>query len=88
MGRGNSVGIETTIRDGRFGDRTAVRGRIFLTPPDRNCGPPSLLYSVYRVFTGGKAAGAWRSPPTLTSAEIKETVYLYTPSGPSWPVLG
>jgi len=41
-------------------------------------------------YTIGKAAGAWRWPPTPSSAEVKERValYLYTPSGPSWPVLG
>jgi hypothetical protein len=27
---------------------------------DRPWGPPSLLYNGYRVFSGGKAAGAWR----------------------------
>ena len=26
------------------------------------------------LFTGGKAAGAWRQPPTLSSAEVKEEV--------------
>jgi hypothetical protein len=38
----------------------------------------------------GKAAGAWRWPPIPYSAEVKEGVgtYLYSPSGPSWPVLG
>jgi hypothetical protein len=34
-------------------------GEIFRTRPDRPWGPPSLLYNGYRVFTGGKAAGAW-----------------------------
>jgi hypothetical protein len=34
-------------------------GEIFRTRPDRPWGPPSLLYSGYRVFPGGKAAGAW-----------------------------
>jgi len=28
--------------------------------PDRPWGPTSLLYNGYRVFPGGKAAGAWR----------------------------
>ena len=65
-------------------------GEIFCTCPDRRCGPPSLLYSWYRVFPGGKAAGAWRWPPTPSSAEVKERVELYlsSPSGPSWPLLG
>ena len=33
-------------------------GDIFRTRPDLPWGPPSLLYNEYRVFTGGKAAGA------------------------------
>ena len=65
-------------------------GEIFRTRPDRSWGPPNLLYNGYRVFPGGKATGAWRSPPTPSSAEVKERVelYVYSPSGPSWPVLG
>ena len=37
-----------------------------------------------------KAAGTWRWPPNPSSAEVKESVelYLYSPSGPSWSVLG
>jgi hypothetical protein len=34
-------------------------GEIFRTRPDRRWGPPILLYNGYRVFSGGKAAGAW-----------------------------
>jgi len=37
-----------------------VAGDIFRTYPDPPWGQPSLLYNVYRVFPGGKAAGAWR----------------------------
>jgi hypothetical protein len=37
-----------------------------------------------------KAAGAWRWPLIPSSAEVKEgvEVYVCSPSGPSWPVLG
>jgi len=43
----------------------------------------------YRVFPRRKAAGAWRWPSTSTSAEVKERVelFLYSPSGPSCPVI-
>jgi hypothetical protein len=34
-------------------------GEISRTRPDRAWSPPSLLYNGYRVFPGGKAAGAW-----------------------------
>jgi hypothetical protein len=33
-------------------------GAIFRTRPDRTWGPPRLLYNGYRVFPGGKTAGA------------------------------
>jgi hypothetical protein len=65
-------------------------GEIFSTRPDRPWGLPSLLYNGYRVIPGGKVAGAWRWPSTPSSAKVKERVqlYLYSPSGPSWPVPG
>jgi hypothetical protein len=65
-------------------------GRDFPLPSRPALGPPSLLYNGYRVFSGGKAAGAWHWPSTPYSAEVKERVefYLYSPTGPSLPVLG
>jgi hypothetical protein len=36
----------------------------YLTLYSSPWGPPSLLYDGYRVFPGGKAAGAWCWPPT------------------------
>ena len=43
-----------------------------------------------RFSPGRKSVEAWRLPPTQCSAEVKERVlvYLYTPSGLSWSVLG
>jgi hypothetical protein len=64
---------------------------IFRTPPDRPWGPPILLYNGYRVpFPGVKRPGRGVNHPPPSSAEVKERVevYLYSPSGPSWPVLG
>jgi hypothetical protein len=39
---------------------------------------------------GGKTAGTLRWPPTVSRAEVKGRVdlYVYSPSGPSWPVIG
>jgi hypothetical protein len=34
-------------------------GKTFHTRPDQPWGPPSILYNGYRVFPGGKVAGAW-----------------------------
>jgi hypothetical protein len=53
MGRDSSVGIAT----GYGLDGPGIE--IFRTRPDRPWGPPSLLYNGYRVFPGGKYAGAW-----------------------------
>ena len=65
-------------------------GRDFRTRPDRLWGPPSLPYNGYWVFLGGKRLGRGVDHPPPSSAEVKERVklYLYSPSGPSWPLLG
>jgi hypothetical protein len=44
----------------RSGDRIPVGDEIFRTLPYRPWDPPSLLYNGYRIFPGGKVAGAWR----------------------------
>jgi hypothetical protein len=54
---GSSVGIATGY--GLDGPGIESGAEIFRTRPDRPWGPPSLLYIGYRVFPGGKAAGAW-----------------------------
>jgi len=64
--------------------------RDFPYPSRPFLGPTRLLHKGYRVFPGGKAVEAWRWPPTISSVEIKERaqLHIYSPSGPSWPVLG
>ena len=64
---------------------------MFRTLPDRRLVPPILIYSGNWVsFRGGTVPRVWCYPPASSSAEVKERVqlYLYSPSGPSWPVLG
>ena len=66
-------------------------GEIFRTRPNQSYGPPSLLYKVYRVsFPGLKWTERGVNHPPLSNAEVKERVklYFYSPSGPSWLVLG
>ena len=47
-------------------------GEIFHIRPEKDWGPPNLLYNGYRFLPGGKSAGARRSPPTLLWAELYE----------------
>ena len=66
-------------------------GDIFHTSPGRSWGPPSLLYDGYRVsFPRVKLPRRVVHLPPLFGAEVKEGVelYLYFPSGLTWPVLG
>jgi hypothetical protein len=87
--RGSSVGIAT-----RYGlDCPGIESQLRQDFPHKSrqaLRPHSLLYNGYRDFLGGKTTGAWRWPPTQSSAEVKERVelYLFSPSGPSCPVLG
>jgi hypothetical protein len=84
-GPGSSVGIATELRAGRSGDRIPGGGEIFRTSPDRPWGPPSLLYSGYRVFPGGKerpGRDADPSPPSSIVGHERVALYLYSPCGP------
>jgi len=53
-------------------------------------GPPILLYNGYHVYPGLKRPGHGVDHPPPSSAEVKVRLelHLYSPSGPSWPVLG
>jgi len=62
VGRHSSVSIAT--RYGLGGPGIESRwGRDFPRPPDRLWGPPSLLYSGYRVILEVDATGPWCWPP-------------------------
>jgi hypothetical protein len=90
VGRDSSVDVVY-----RYGlDRPGIesrRGRDFLHSSIPAQGPPSLLYNGQGVFFPGvkRPERGFEHPP-LSSAEVKERVelYLYSPSGSSWPLLG
>ena len=88
-GPGSSVGIATRYGLDGPGIESRWGGEIFRTRPDLPWGQPNLLYNGYRVFAGVKRPGCGVDHPSPSSAEVKKRVelYLYSPCGPSWPVL-
>jgi hypothetical protein len=64
MCRDSSAGLATKLQGWVVRRSNPGGGEIFLTCTDRPWAPSSLLDNVHRVFPGGKAAGAWRCPPT------------------------
>jgi hypothetical protein len=66
-------------------------GEISHIHSDRPWSPPSSLHNGYWVpFLGVKQLGHGADHPPPSNTEVKERVelYLYSPSGPSWPVPG
>ena len=90
MGRDSSVGVATRYRlDGRgIGSRW---GATFSTsvPTSPGAHPSSYTMSTWS-FPGVKRPGRGVDHPPPSSAEVEGRVELYicSPSGPSWPVLG
>jgi hypothetical protein len=75
-----------TVRGSNSGE-----SEIFCIRPEWRWGPPNLLYNGYRLsFPGVKRPWRGVNHPPPTSAEVKDRVelYVYSPSGPSWPVPG
>ena len=83
MDRDNAVGIAT-----RYGlDGLGIESRWRRDFPDRPWGPPSLLYNGYQVLPG-PGRGVDHPPPSSVEVEGRVQLYICSPSGPSWPVLG
>jgi hypothetical protein len=79
-----------SLRAGRFGDRIPVRAK-YSEPVQTGSGTHTAFYTMDTgSFPGLKRPGLEVDHPPPSSAEVKERVelYLYSPSGPSWPVIG
>ena len=76
-----------TVRESNLGG-----GARFSAPVQtRPWGPPGLLYNGYRVsLPGVKRPGRGVDHPPPSSVEVNERVelYLYSPTGSSWSILG
>jgi hypothetical protein len=90
VGRENAVGKATSYGlDGRGIE--SQWGRDFPHPPRPDLGPHPASYTMgTRSFPGVKQPGRDVDHPPPSSAEAKERLelYLYSPSGPLWPVIG
>jgi hypothetical protein len=79
-----------SLRAGRSGDGIPVGGEIFRpVQTDPGTHPTSNTMGT-RYFRGVKRPGRGADQPHPSSADVKERVelYLYSTSGPSWPVIG
>jgi hypothetical protein len=71
------LGIATSLRPGRSGNRIPVRGEIFRTRPDRPGAHPVSSYTLRTgSFPGVKLPGRGINHPPTSSAEVKERVQL------------
>jgi len=87
---GNSERPSDSLRAGGSGDRIPVEAR-FSAPLQTGPGAHPASYTMGTgPFPGVKRTGRGVDHPPPSSAEVKERadLYFYSPSGPSWPVLG
>ena len=79
-----------SLRAGRSGDRIIVGAR-FSTPIQTDPGAHPASYTMgTRSFLGVKwpGRGADHPPPSKCRGHERVELYLYSPSGPLWPVIG
>jgi hypothetical protein len=90
VGRESAVGIATTLRAGRSGDGIPVWARFSAPVQTGPAADPASYTLDTRSFPGVKWTGRGVDHPPPSRAEVKERLelYVYSPSGPSWPVLG
>jgi hypothetical protein len=84
-GRDSSVGIAT----GYGVDGPGIESRWRARFPAHEAHPSSYTMGT-GSFPGAKRSGRGVDHPPPSSAEVKERVvlYLYSTSGPSWPIIG
>ena len=90
MGQWNLSQYSNLVRAGRSGNRIPVGTRYFTLIQTRRGANPASYTMGTGSFPGVKEPGRGVDHPLPSSAGFKERVeiYLYSPSGPSWPVLG
>ena len=79
-----------SLRAGRSGDRIPVQAKFYAPVQTGPGAHPASCKMGTESFPGIKRPGRGVGHPLPSSAEVKERVelYLYSPSGPSWPVKG
>jgi hypothetical protein len=90
VGRDSSVGIPAGYKTDGPGIES-LWGARFSAPVQTGREAHPVSYTIgTRSFPGVKRSGRGVDHPPLSIAEVKERIqlYLYSPSGPSWPVIG
>jgi hypothetical protein len=87
---GSRSRYSNSLRAGRSGDRIPVVARFSAAVQTGPGAHPASYTMGTGSFPGVKRSGRGVDYPPSSSARIKERVelYLYAPSGPSWPFLG
>jgi hypothetical protein len=92
VGEGQDISVGTATRYGRDGPGIETRwGRDFSARVQTGPGAHVASYTIRTgSFPGVKRLGCGTDHPHPTIAEVKERVelYIFSPSGSSWPVLG